>query len=486
MKRKYDEKLLEDALRDYPQEFLGEPLELLHQQPEIGGFRPDLIFKDQKGIPVIAEVQLKALDRNHLYRSLEYRHFYKKRSGAEEVRVILFCNSIPSKYETVLAVHNVDCRKIAKKEFLRKLISLTPGIKILSSTWDKKILRSTTVNSLLREIHKNATLENNVFAPDTFAFWIGVGSPNVISTGKFTYPLLNVTLKDHGFILAANVEYGCPSKPVTTIETRLGPMEICVPLELFVAGKSLEDLNFKRIQVLKTLLDLTFSDEGQIEISLGVAPYGPFGVFPYFEGTKKKFYLLRDLYTGKDGYDTIKIQDDLEWLLSLKVYTGKYPNFVERSAIKGYEIFQAPGLEQRRFYEKKRQELKEHKYEEKIIEEFDVAAKNEEKKWFTIRLNDVSREGRDAVLCFLDHAECHLKHGRSLMMQRDCCVSPPKKANKIPLNALRLTSKYFWHLHPNEYAKFAKQDVATADFEPQCSLSTHNLQPLNTAPSNDS
>ena len=114
MKRKYDEKLVEDALRDFPQDFLGEPIELLNQQASIAGFRPDLIFKDLRGIPVIVEVQLKALDRNHLYRSIEYRDMYKEETGSKEVRVILFCNSIPSKYQRLLTTHGVHCIKIEK------------------------------------------------------------------------------------------------------------------------------------------------------------------------------------------------------------------------------------------------------------------------------------------------------------------------------------------------------------------------------------
>ncbi len=462
MKRKYDEKLLEDALRDYPQDFLGEPLELLDQQPTIGGFRPDLIFKDQRGVPVIVEVQLKALDRNHIYRSLEYRDLYREKTGAEAVRVILFCNTIPFKYERVLSTHNVDCRKIAKKEFLKKLISLVPKIKVASATWEKKISNSLTPGFLLREIYKISSEETSLFSPDTFAYWIDLGDSKRMETRKLTYPLVNVNLKNRGFI---DPRYVCQDRgQITTIETRLGSIEVCVPLELFVSWKPLEKIDHFLIQALLTLFDLMDYHylSSHIEISLGEGTGAdPFGWFGYIEGRKKKFEVLIDRY-GKnigDDYNIDKIRADLEWLLSLKVYIGRYPNFVEEGVLKSYEIVQGPGLEQRKRYETMRQSFIEHRYEEKIIQEFDIQAQQEEKKWLTIRLNDVSESGKGAVRYFLDHVnEYHIKWGYPLIHQCRCCVSPPKKATEIPAKALKLTSRFFWHLGPQR-EEFGLQKV---------------------------
>ena len=67
---KYSEKLVENTIKDFPFELLGEQLIFMEQQPKLAGFRPDLLFIDQKQQPVIVEVQIDALDRNHLYRSL--------------------------------------------------------------------------------------------------------------------------------------------------------------------------------------------------------------------------------------------------------------------------------------------------------------------------------------------------------------------------------------------------------------------------------
>ena len=75
----YNEKLVEEIVKEFPKEFLGEELELIAQQPTLGGFRPDLIFCNKEGRAVIVEIQLNALDRVHLYKSLEYRDLYKIR-----------------------------------------------------------------------------------------------------------------------------------------------------------------------------------------------------------------------------------------------------------------------------------------------------------------------------------------------------------------------------------------------------------------------
>ena len=308
MKRKYDEKLLEDTLRDYPQYFLGEPLEILQQQPTIGGFRPDLIFRDQKGLPVIVEVQLKALDRNHLYRSLEYRDLYKEKTGVKEVRVILFCNSIPLKYEKVLSAHGVNCMKIGKKDFLKKLISLVPKIKIISASWDKKVSGSLTPNSLLREIQNNLVEDNGLFLPDAYVFWIAWGSLSVTDdrTRNLSYPLANVATPTKGLI----DYYGLkdPRTKTATLQTRHGAIEVCIPLELIVSGNLLDIPDHSCLDAFPALLDFIPRDPRQrtVDIHLGSFKYNdPFGMGSYIEGRKRKSETLCARYGPVENYNTL-------------------------------------------------------------------------------------------------------------------------------------------------------------------------------------
>lgn len=457
MKRKYDEKLVEDVLRDYPYDFLGEHLKVISQQQTIGGFRPDLIFEDVRGLPVIVEVQLKALDRSHLYRSLEYRDLYKEGTGTKDIRVILFCNRIPSKYEKVLSAHGVDCIKIGKKEFLNRLHSIAPKIKVVSASWDKKISSSLTSNSLLREIQKAPTENNNLFAPDTLILWIAWGSFGV-NDYRLSYPLAKVYRKSNGFIDFYDFK-DRSSRPVATVNTQFGPKEVCLPLEIFACAEKLENIDYHHFNVLETLLDLIydFPREKSFEISLGSQKYyDPFGWGSYIEGRKRKLFTLCDYYSAEEGYDIAKIQNDLELLLSIKIYSGKYPNFIEEQTFKSYEIISGPGS-QREFFEIQRENLIRMGYEENLIQKFDLDAQKAEKEWVTVQLNDVSGSCKEAVIFLLHHVKLHTREVGSLMKQCDRCVAPPRKANEIPKNALKLASKFFWHLKPSADDKVGLQ-----------------------------
>ena len=124
---RYNEKLLENFIRDFPEQFIGESLTLLKQQPVLAGFQPDLLFLDAEGVPTIVEVQTEALDRVHFYRILEYRDLLKHKGAYPEVRVILVANSIPEKYRILVELHNVVLKLISKEDFARKAVQLHPG-----------------------------------------------------------------------------------------------------------------------------------------------------------------------------------------------------------------------------------------------------------------------------------------------------------------------------------------------------------------------
>lgn len=123
----YNEKLLENFIRDFPEQFIGNSLILLEQQPILGGFQPDLIFLDAEGVPTIVEVQTEALDRSHFYRILEYRDLLKHEGAYPEVCVILVANSIPDKYRILVKLHNVLLILISKEDFAKKAAQLRPG-----------------------------------------------------------------------------------------------------------------------------------------------------------------------------------------------------------------------------------------------------------------------------------------------------------------------------------------------------------------------
>ena len=121
---KFNESLMENFVKRFPQVFLGESLELISQQERIPGGRLDLLFRDAGGKIVIVELQQQVLDRSHLYRSIEYRDILLTEVPDMEVRVVLLCNSLSEKFEKILDIHNIELVVIPQSEFIKKIEAL--------------------------------------------------------------------------------------------------------------------------------------------------------------------------------------------------------------------------------------------------------------------------------------------------------------------------------------------------------------------------
>ena len=66
------EKEMRDLVAKFPNELLGEELNLIAKEVYIGNYRLDLLFRDRHGARLIVELQKGTLDRNHLYKILDY------------------------------------------------------------------------------------------------------------------------------------------------------------------------------------------------------------------------------------------------------------------------------------------------------------------------------------------------------------------------------------------------------------------------------
>ena len=103
-----NEKVLEEYIKTFPLDFLGENGLLINSQQEVlGGLRPDLSFQSGKGL-LVSEIQLGNLDRYHLYKSLEYRDLFKIKYKTDKVRVVVFCNGLHDDYLQILRIHKVE------------------------------------------------------------------------------------------------------------------------------------------------------------------------------------------------------------------------------------------------------------------------------------------------------------------------------------------------------------------------------------------
>ncbi|CAN7383290.1 hypothetical protein [Devosia sp. LjRoot3] len=111
---------MEDCVAEAPERFLGRPLTLRKQQPRIAGFIPDLIFEDHLGRTVIVEVQQHAMDRNHLYKCLEYRDSLT--TNGQTASVVLVCEKMPERYEQIAKTHGVEVIAVSRENIVQTAV----------------------------------------------------------------------------------------------------------------------------------------------------------------------------------------------------------------------------------------------------------------------------------------------------------------------------------------------------------------------------
>jgi hypothetical protein len=455
MKLRYNEKLVENILRDFPEEFLGERLELLQQQPFIGGFRPDLIYTDTEKNHVIVEVQLKALDRSHLYRCLEYRDLYKEQTGIDNLRVFIFCNSIPAKYQKILKIHEINCIKITKKDFLKKLRKLAPQIKVIPAK--KKIIKSKlTPNFILRNITKNLIEDNALFPPNTLLFCTSWGSNKVCfyANRNLDYQINDLIKKNNKFLSADDLSrlsapYDMPSGAM--IKTRIGLVEVCLPFEQFVTIDFPKEVDGFLLKKLQGWLKLLHSNHEHPVVDVVFDSYDYYLSIPDYTNAlykykNKMFNETFDHYRYNLRFNTTDIISDLSILKSIRFFIDKYPNYKEEKLFDSFKV--NIHIKQSHYQNKEIANLS-----DKIIHINSVRNNIEELAYpidhakIVIRFEGISKIGLESAPYFLWHIEAgHIRNGALSTKQCHVCVNPPMQANKVSKQSLKLTSKYFLHL----------------------------------------
>tara|TARA_B100001057_G_scaffold498570_1_gene606051 strand:- start:543 stop:1931 length:1389 start_codon:yes stop_codon:yes gene_type:complete len=163
MLKDYNEKLWESYVKKYPDKFFDEQLKFFKQQHKVKSGVIDLVFKDSNKNIVIVELQIKALDRVHFAKVLEYKFDLQKKYKNKKVRLILLCNEIDKKRSDYIDMH----KKQYGLEIEIKIISISKVKKIIQSIHptigfkkEKKVIKSRTKNKDLLEIIEN---QENLF-----------------------------------------------------------------------------------------------------------------------------------------------------------------------------------------------------------------------------------------------------------------------------------------------------------------------------------
>jgi hypothetical protein len=141
------EKIMEDAICNNPEKYLGEQgLKLISRQFRIGNYIFDLLFEDRHGAKLIVEVQKGTLDRDHTYRIIDYYHGYKEKNPQEFIELMVIANSIPKERKKRLSDWGVSFKEIPVSEFLEQ---------------------SNIITQKSTEVHKNQTSQVMKLNPET-------------------------------------------------------------------------------------------------------------------------------------------------------------------------------------------------------------------------------------------------------------------------------------------------------------------------------
>ena len=437
----YNEKLVEEVVKELPKEFLGEELELIAQQPILGGFRPDLIFCNKEGRVVIVEIQLNALDRVHLYKSLEYRDLYKISYNITDVQVLLLCNTIEEKYLPILETHSIQCIVFDETKFIEHFKKLHPSKKIRFKP--NYIGKKTVTNReiLERLLIKNTQNNlNGVFPEKTIAFWTRINGIHRSPQKTLDYQVVSVRPIRERYIERYNhaLEGTSLEAPAAFISTPLGREPVSLIFEAFLHIPFVDNLDRQLLIAhkywLTVLLEFLEDEIYRNSVLLsGDYPNNPFLWNYNIDGGTPFSRVFEKRYSKGMDYDEKLLSDDLELLSSLTVFLGKYPDHEQTKVFTEFTTVAEPDALN------------------SINEELLNRSK---KKPLKISFSGISKEAVVVSHYTLWHIlSGHIDDHNKLDLNKTChiCVAMSNDASRISQSALKLSSNHFCHAPIKNY-----------------------------------
>lgn len=403
MKFVVSEKVIENCIREFPKELLGESLDFIAQQRTIGGLRPDLLFQDAEGRDVVVELQLGPLNKGHLYRSLEYRDAIAEPSGRTP-RVILVSEDLRGKHENAVRIHNLEHVTLKRDDVVKRVRAIDPSFRFnpvddFEEVQEEVTRKHITKNQLMRKLcGKSSQREKEM---DKWVYWIG--------------------------------EYD---------DARLPSHKNNLPTEYVISG--FDELSHDEFKRLCSLLDCIRWDwgNGTGDVIFGQRGYGLIGSSyeSYISGRKMALRTIWHLYnhTAPDMTHKELVEEGLHALSKIKFHCGKYPSYIEVPFISSFEM--KCGLD--------------------VLMEDHFVYKNP--YWIGSMEDSIKKElshadrerwiGAKIISPFRGH---HKELSRFLRRICNNIVSPngmkPRRLGEIPQEALILSSVFFPHLDPDEH-----------------------------------
>lgn len=413
---------MEDFIKRYPIEFLGEELTFVSQQRKISGFRTDLVFEDKDGSFVIVELQIEALDRSHFYRTLEYRDFLLEENENRRVRVMLVCNSVPEKFLKSLKIHNVECRVIEKHEFNKKVRLLEPGVIIRDKSKPRFPL---TANSLLAELERKPKVQSG--NSDILGFWLRNKEDSARESFAFNQPISARKVIFESFDGGTSLASG---------SNQYGE-DVFVPKQLLIAaGPFIGRIERKQLFRISKWFNLfgRFGNKENLEFILGWDL--PHDYLRYKEHQKPEAWQFVDLlheYKKDTCYDETLIRKDLDWLASLKLYVGVYPNVTAIPPYLEYVIEQGAGCLYDQYLEWVQQ------FQQRV--DPNILGPSE---WLSVRFPKIDRTYFYIMEGFIKHLlHHHCDKFLNLGTRCSLCLISPRTLDEVDEKMLFKASRYF-------------------------------------------
>lgn len=423
---RYREKDVENAIKNFPKEFLGEELEFIAQQLPLFNLIPDLVFKDINGKIVIVEIQIGRLDLNHIYKTLGYKDLYEIKYSQEKIRIIVvICGAIGPTEEIILKKRKIDYIVFSGKEFIQKAKQL--GIRL------HRVTPQLSVHDLLDRIKKEKV--NNNLGLDALAFYIDRYEPNSRYLYDYSRNLREVKKYPYRYHLKMD-----------DVNLRFKvPWEIILSPEILMTTSD-------QVWRISTILAFAtkyagFEPENETIILGYRNAYDDFGFEQHLENRKLLFEALCKAYdTFVADWDFNLLKKDLEYLKSLKIYCGKYPNFSPKTIFKSFNIEKGLGVLEGNWERQLETIAQYHPNDVKYVKE--RHERMYAKPFWLLNFELFDWELAELILFMFQMLREHYQQKKiDMQLHRwdNRFLILPKKIENLSRSTLRLTSHYFIH-----------------------------------------
>jgi len=438
MRRQYTKKLVEDFVKIHPMEFLEEELRIVSKPPIFEEVKPDLVFEDAYGIPVIVEIQLDTFNREYFYDALRYRDLLVEKKNLKFARILFLCNKIQQQFKNLFDTYKVECKILTKREFVKKAKELSPELKIIKSP--KRAQRKITVDDVLKALSERKKKDDKKEVElNAMVFWEDE--------------------RDNGFRFNETINKGIPKEWIISYDF----LSALTPEIGYMLREWFEILERYMWDIKNSRLEIVFGWRSNPDFY----DYGE-----YIKTNIRKFEPLWNRYIVVENdnkyYDIEKIKEDLSYLQKLILYAGKYPDYQELKLFSDFEIVEGPGhlIKNWLYYRKRYYNIEEDVDPNFVPPELKSSLNRKgsfEHKCYTVVFNGISRDFLHYVHDFLRHLlilheSSRMNKYRSIFKQEvyifhkkcDKCIIDPKLFRDINHEALKLSSQYFMHFkNPN-------------------------------------